>query len=101
MSRWNGSAKLVKVTKTKDDEGVIKDTKSYSPVYVNMRHMGMQSWSAARLAGLQADASVELATIDYDGQTRLLMSDKEYDVESVYTDGDYTTLTLAKEVHDD
>ena len=95
--KWNKVATLIKVGTVRNDEGVPTETVlSETQVFCNPRHMGMESWAAARSIGLHADSSVQVRSLEYSGENRCVMDGVEYEIERVYDTGEYSTLTLKR-----
>lgn len=94
--KWNKVIRLMEVVTATDGEGIPRESvASESTVFANARHMGMESWAAARSLGLHADSTVQVRSMEYDPKfNRCEVDGREYEVERSYDTGEYTTLTL-------
>lgn len=95
--KWNKVATLQEIGTVKNDEGVLQETLVAEwTVFANPRHMGMESWAAAREQGLKADASLQVRSMELGKANRCIVDEVEYEIERSYDTGEYTTLTLKR-----
>ena len=95
--KWNKVATLQEIGTVKNDEGVPQETLvSEWTVFANPRHMGMESWAAAREQGLKADASLQVRSMELGKANRCIVDGVEYEIERSYDTGEFTTLTLKR-----
>ena len=95
--RFNATATLCRETATQDSRGnTVRVKGAPKEVYANVYEIGLNSYLAAKAAGLHADAELQLRSIDYDGENIAEFNGVEYTVERVSDTGEYTRLTLAR-----
>lgn len=97
--RWDRTISLLSVATAQDSEGVPRESVEAREVYANAHTVGLNTWVAARSAGLHADSSVQVRSADYMGEQRVEMDGKAYDVERVKDDGEFAVLTLKERLH--
>lgn len=95
--RYNAIATLCAETVAQDSAGntVVTDGEPRE-VYANVYEIGLNSYVAARAAGLHADAELQMRSADYDGENVATVDGVEYTVVRVSDTGEYTRLTLAR-----
>lgn len=99
--RWTDTCELISKTYVTDDEGVQHEVTTKREVFCNTYSLGTQSWTSARLADYSADAEIQLRSCDYDDETDLILHGNPYSVEHPMVHGDYTRLTLRKNLSDE
>lgn len=94
--RWASLIGLVSVSIEIGPDGGAREARSVRRAFCNEMSVGASTWSAARSAGLHADARVRLRACDYRGEPSCELGGVEYEVEQVLAQGEFCDLVLRR-----
>lgn len=98
--RWNETCVLIAKAYELDDEGVPQPTDTETEVFCNPFSVGANTWSSMYEIGISVDAELQVRTCDYDGQRDVIYRGKQYSIERIEEQGDFTRLTVRHQQSD-